>query len=1047
MAGLPKAGVQLIAEGASRYFGDLARGVTAQNAFTTASGGSASAVNAFGGAAAKNAAKVAQLTDKLSFQKRAFDILQRELDETKAKYGEGSTQAQKQQLALDKLAKGIDKTTAELNKYQSGAESAGKASSTFGTVVTGALREIGAAATRFALDVGAKVLAFFTTDAVRAGMEFEKTMSGVKAVLAPTGAEFEALGQKALQLGADTAFSASEAASAIEMLAKNGLKATDILGGAADATVYLAAATGTDLSNAANIATDAMADFGISASDMTTAINGISGVTVNSKFNIDDYRLALSQAGGVAGSVGVSFQDFNTTIAAISPLFASGSDAGTSLKTMLLRLIPASDKAEAKMRQLGIITETGANQFFTASGAMKDMDQIAGVLQGAFQGLSEQEKNAALATIFGTDAMRAAVGLANVGTAGFNELAAAIGKVDAKQQAAERMNNFAGALEEASGSLETLQIVIASKVLPFLTALVRSAVVPAINAVTEFAAGTSAAGQAAAAFGAFVSENVVPAIVALGAISLLYALTQAPALIVALLAQLPALAAATAAFAANALAVAAAAAPFALIAAAIFGVVKAFQTYQTQLTSATDQLLATKPFWTDSAAAIDGLGHASAETQAKLRPLADSIQEQRDLLHSEIELLGRRMAAGAISEAQYAAEMEAINAQASAIEYASRQLVILTAAEVTSAAASLTATQRAQEQAGALDQLPPKIHLTADELAKLAKEYEDIMEQGSAALGTLATTHAAFLADMAETQGAHDATMTALMAEAQAAQTEDQRKNITARVQQEEEGYRQQTLNQAKAYREQAMAQRQALGEQLLAYIENQRQLGNVTDETSRAISARVTEQFGVQRDSAAALFGEMAQIVDSAARGEIKSMDAFGGALQETEDKAVSLREASMALEDEYVLSAVNNFLENGQDAAQLKRDLNSIPREVNIRVNTHYTSTGDRNDRGGGDGPSSFGGRALGGPVMAGTPYIVGEHRPEVFVPESSGRIVPSLAAFDRRYRPPMGRGARGAASVSSYQGPSYQWTINNPQPQAVDSLASLVRIQQLL
>ena len=86
-------------------------------------------------------------------------------------------------------------------------------------------------------------------------------------------------------------------ASSIEMLAKNGLNATQILNGAADATVNLAAATGTDLSTAADLATDTMAIFGIQAENMSKAINGITGVAVASKFTVDDYALALAQGG------------------------------------------------------------------------------------------------------------------------------------------------------------------------------------------------------------------------------------------------------------------------------------------------------------------------------------------------------------------------------------------------------------------------------------------------------------------------------------------------------------------------------------------------------------------------------------------------------------------------------------------------------------------------------------------------------------------------------------------------------------------------------
>lgn len=401
-------------------------------------------------------------------------------------------------------------------------------------VAIGSLRRIGEMAINAGVQI-AQGIAGGIGSSITVAADFESQMSGIQAVLSPTAAEFDNLRQKALDLGSSTAYSAAEAAEAIEMLAKNGLDATAILGGAADATLALAAATGGDLAGSADIMTDAMAIFGISVENVGDAINGIAGVTVASKFTIDDYRLALAQAGGVAGSVGVEFDDFNTAIAGISPLFASGSDAGTSFKTMLQRLAPTTGPAKDAMQELGLMQfntayamqfladkgitplsnsvmdvedallnymeankMTQAQQekmwsnmqmstfFDQQTGQLKDMDEVAGILQEALSGLSEEQKNVALSTIFGTDAMRAAVGLANLGTEGFNELAASIGGVDASLQAETRLNNFNGALEQMRGATETLQIIIGSALLPILTQLLNDVITPGVNQVSMF---------------------------------------------------------------------------------------------------------------------------------------------------------------------------------------------------------------------------------------------------------------------------------------------------------------------------------------------------------------------------------------------------------------------------------------------------------------------------------------------------------------------------------------------------------------------------------
>ena len=148
----------------------------------------------------------------------------------------------------------------------------------------------------------------------------QQSVADITADLGLAGGEIEDVRDliNDLSLDPNLKVNATEAADAIHMLGKNGLSLTQIMSGAARSTVLLANSTGSDFSTAADIATDVMAQFKVSAEDMMDVVNGITGTTRNSKFGINDYRLALAQAGGVASSVGVEFDDFNATIAAIS---------------------------------------------------------------------------------------------------------------------------------------------------------------------------------------------------------------------------------------------------------------------------------------------------------------------------------------------------------------------------------------------------------------------------------------------------------------------------------------------------------------------------------------------------------------------------------------------------------------------------------------------------------------------------------------------------------------------------------------------------------
>ncbi len=288
---------------------------------------------------------------------------------------------------------------------------------------------------------------------LRAAGNFEAAMNRVRAASGASADEMENLEALALKMGETTQFKASEAADAIEILAKNGLDASQILGGALEASMLLAAASGSDLAGAGDLATDVMLQFGKTAGEMTGLVDGMTGVLLTSKFGFDDYRLAIAQAGGVAGGLGLSFEDFNAAIAGTSSLFASGSDAGTSFKTFLQRLVPASNPAADAMRKLGL-------EFFNADGSMKSMAEIAQELQDGLEGLSDEARNDALSTIFGTDALRTAIGLAEQGADGIERLKDVIGDASAEEQAAARMAGFNGEMLKLKSAIEALMIAV-----------------------------------------------------------------------------------------------------------------------------------------------------------------------------------------------------------------------------------------------------------------------------------------------------------------------------------------------------------------------------------------------------------------------------------------------------------------------------------------------------------------------------------------------------------------------------------------------------------
>lgn len=303
---------------------------------------------------------------------------------------------------------------------------------------------------------------------VKVAGDFQAAMGKVGIATQATAAEMAKMEVLAREIGKTTVFSASQSAEAMELLAKTGVSVADILNGAAKATVDLAAATGSELDPAASAISDTMNQFGLKAKDLSVIVNQITGAVNESKLDFGDFQLAMAQAGSVASSSGLDFKEFAAALAGTSSMFSSGSDAGTSFKTFLTTMIPKTKKAANAIHDLGL-------RFYEADGTMRPLREIAQDLQDKLSGLSDEARNEALSNIFGTDAMRTAVGLMKLGSKGLDEITNKIGATNAADQAAKRMAGFNGQIEQLKGSLEELAIAIGkSGILEFATKLVTS---------------------------------------------------------------------------------------------------------------------------------------------------------------------------------------------------------------------------------------------------------------------------------------------------------------------------------------------------------------------------------------------------------------------------------------------------------------------------------------------------------------------------------------------------------------------------------------------
>lgn len=288
--------------------------------------------------------------------------------------------------------------------------------------------------------------------AAKASMDFDAQMSSVQAATHESAGNMDLLRQAALDAGEATVFSATESAQAIEEMAKAGVSTADILNGGLKGALDLAAAGGVDVATAAGIAATSLKQFNLEGADMAHVADLLAAGAGKAMGDVSDLSQALNQSALVAKQTGLSIEETTAGLSAFASAGLLGSDAGTSFKAMLQSLNPSSAQAAALMEKYNL-------EAYDAQGNFVGLATYAGKLRDGLSGLSTEQQNATLKTIFGSDAVRAATVLYQQGAEGIDEWTAA---VDDQGYAAEtariRLDNLKGDIEALGGALETALI-------------------------------------------------------------------------------------------------------------------------------------------------------------------------------------------------------------------------------------------------------------------------------------------------------------------------------------------------------------------------------------------------------------------------------------------------------------------------------------------------------------------------------------------------------------------------------------------------------------
>lgn len=288
--------------------------------------------------------------------------------------------------------------------------------------------------------------------AVSFGVSFDAAMSEVAAISGATSDELEALRDKAKEMGANTKFSATEAAEAMNYMAMAGWKTEDMLNGI-DGIMNLAAASGEDLATTSDIVTDALTAFGLSAQDSTHFADILATASSNANTNVSMMGETFKYVAPVAGALGFSAEDCATAIGLMANSGIKASQAGTSLRSILSRMSSPTKEVQAAMDKLGISMTDDA-------GNMKSLNEIMFDLREGFAGLSEAEQAQMASAIGGQEAMSGLLAIVNASDEDFDKLSDAIYSCDgaAAQMADTMQDNLQGDITVLKSALEGLGI-------------------------------------------------------------------------------------------------------------------------------------------------------------------------------------------------------------------------------------------------------------------------------------------------------------------------------------------------------------------------------------------------------------------------------------------------------------------------------------------------------------------------------------------------------------------------------------------------------------
>lgn len=438
--------------------------------------------------------KLALLDGQLDRQKQKLVSLGAELDKAAAEFGANSKEAARAQNAYNQQYRTVaqmegqyQSARAELASFQNAMDGVGEATQE-ATQQLSAQDVLAGVGAWTAIEGTFHSIAAAIGDCVQTGMEFDAAVADIAATMGTTVEDLDSLRGFALEMGATTSFTATEAAQALNYMALAGYDAQTAME-TLPTVLDLAAAGGVELARASDMVTDAQSALGLSLEETSRLVDEMAQTSTKTNTSVEQLGEAMLEVGGTAKFLSGGTAEISQVLGLLADNSIKGAEGGTKLRNIILSLSSPTEKAAKRLDDLGVAV-------FDAEGNMRSFSDIFPEMQRALSDLTSQQQIEALGEIFNSRDIAAAQALLGTTVERWDELALAIDGAQgaAARMAETRLDNLAGDLTLMESAADSVKIAISDSLTPAFRDLVQAGT-GVLTVVGDFISDVPMAGQ------------------------------------------------------------------------------------------------------------------------------------------------------------------------------------------------------------------------------------------------------------------------------------------------------------------------------------------------------------------------------------------------------------------------------------------------------------------------------------------------------------------------------------------------------------------------